>query len=78
MYLINQRHSKDEHKEEEEEGDEVLHVLNWSNLCQPKLYRGTSLKRNRRRLGPYSRTMPRALWWSYGGGLFLMSKAPLY
>jgi len=27
-------------------------------------YRGTSLIRNRRRLGPYSRTMPRALWGS--------------
>ena len=22
-------------------------------------------------LGPYSRPMPRALWWSYGGGGFL-------
>jgi hypothetical protein len=22
--------------------------------------------------------MPRALWWSYGGGLFLMSEVPLY
>ena len=27
-------------------------------------YRGTSLKRNRPPLGPYSRPMPRALWWS--------------
>jgi len=26
-------------------------------------YRGTSLIRNRRHLGPYSRTMPRALGW---------------
>ena len=25
-------------------------------------------------LGPYSRPMPRALRWSYGGGLFLMSE----
>jgi hypothetical protein len=31
-------------------------------------YRGTSLIRNSAPLGPYSRTMPRALWWSYGGG----------
>ena len=28
------------------------------------VYRGTSLIRNRRPLGPYSRTMPRAIWWS--------------
>ena len=27
-------------------------------------YRGTSLIRNSACLGPYSRTMPRALWWS--------------
>jgi len=26
-------------------------------------YRGTSLIRNSTHLGPYSRTMPRALWW---------------
>jgi len=26
-------------------------------------YRGTSLIRNRTLLGPYSRTMPMALWW---------------
>ncbi|KAJ1489294.1 pre-mRNA splicing factor component-domain-containing protein [Baffinella frigidus] len=34
-------------------------------------YRGTSLIRNRPPLGPYSRTMPRALRWSQGGGRFL-------
>jgi len=28
-------------------------------------------------LGPYSRTMPRALWWPRGGGQFLMSGVPL-
>jgi len=28
------------------------------------LYRGTSLIRNSAPLGPYSRAMPRALWWS--------------
>jgi len=28
-------------------------------------------------LGPYSRTMSRALLWSQGGGLFLLSEAPL-
>jgi len=31
-------------------------------------YRGTSLIRNCRAIGPCSRTMPRALSWSYGGG----------
>jgi hypothetical protein len=31
-------------------------------------YRGTSLMRNNASLGPYSMTMPRALWWSWGGG----------
>jgi len=41
-------------------------------------YRGASLIRNRHLVGPYSRTMPRLLWWSYGGGRFLMSEVPLY
>ena len=31
---------------------------------KPFMYRGTSLMRNRASLGTYSRTMPRALWWS--------------
>ena len=31
------------------------------------LYKGTSLRRNVLFLGPYSRPMPRILWWSYGG-----------
>ena len=30
--------------------------------------RGTSLTRNSGHLGAWSRTMPRALWWSWGGG----------
>jgi len=38
------------------------HCLSLS--CMGEVYRGTSLVRNRRRLGPYSRTMPRALWGS--------------
>jgi len=42
------------------------------------MYRGTSLIRNRRPLGSYSRTIPRALWGSYGGGHFLMGEVPLY
>ena len=29
-------------------------------------------------LGPYSRLMPRALWWSLKGGLFFMSEVLLY
>ena len=35
------------------------------------LYRGTSLKRSRHPVGPYSRTVPRLLWRSWGGGGFL-------
>ena len=34
------------------------------------VYRGTSLIRNRPTLGPYSRTMPRLLWLSWGGEAF--------
>jgi len=33
-----------------------------------RAYRGTSLVRNRHPVGPYSRTMPRLLWWPRGGG----------
>ena len=42
------------------------------------VYRGTSLIRNSAPPVPYSRNMPRALWWSLGGWLFLMSEVPLY
>ena len=41
------------------------------------LYRGNSLIRNRAPLGPYSRFLPRAVWWSNVGGMFLMSEVPL-
>jgi len=41
-------------------------------------YRGTSLIRNNPLLGPYSRTMSMAMWWPYGGGVFLMSEVTLY
>jgi len=34
----------------------------------PDTYRGTWLIRNRHPVGPYSRTMPGLLWWSWGGG----------
>ena len=40
-------------------------------MCSPQIiavYRGTSLIKNSAPLGPYSRNMFRALWWSYGGG----------
>ena len=40
--------------------------------------RGSSLIRNTPLLGPYSRTIPRVLRWSWGGGLFLMSEVPLW
>ena len=41
------------------------------SIAQPIQGRGTSLIRNHRILGPYSRTMPRALWGSVGrGGAF--------
>jgi len=41
-------------------------------------YRGTSLIKNNPLLGPYSRTMNRALWWSWGKGLFFMSEVFLH
>ena len=42
------------------------------------VYRGTSLTRNTPLLGPYSTTTPRVIWWSQGGGMFLMNDVPLY
>ena len=43
----------------------------------PRAYRGTSLMRSTPLLVPYSRTLPRVLWWSWRGGLFLTSQVPL-
>jgi hypothetical protein len=40
----------------------------WEPACVHRGYRGESLIRNSAPLGPYSRNMSRALWWSYGGG----------
>jgi hypothetical protein len=37
-------------------------------------YSGTSLIRNSAPLGPYRRTMPRALWWSWGGACLLSAR----
>ena len=45
--------------------------------CASDPYKGTSLIRNSAFLVPYSRNMPRALWWSLGGGAFLMGEVPL-
>ena len=42
------------------------------------LFRVTSLIRKRHPAGPFSRTLPRALWGSQGGGRFLTSEVPLY
>ena len=39
-------------------------------------YRGTSLTRNNAPLGPCSRTLHRALWWTWGKGLCLMGEVP--
>ena len=39
---------------------------------------GYLTSRKRSPLGPYSRTTPRALWWTWGGGRFLMGEVPLY
>jgi len=41
-------------------------------------YTGTSLMRNSAPLGPYGRTLPRALCWFQGSVLFLISEVPLY
>ena len=49
-----------------------------SSASPPGNYTRTSLIRNSAPLGPYSRTMPRALWDALGGGLFLMSEVLRY
>ena len=60
------------------EGGEGLEVTAPpQRVCEVGNYRGASLIRNPPLLGPYSRTIPRVLWWSQGGGLFLMSEVPL-
>ena len=38
--------------------------------------RGTSLLRNSAPLGPFSRTMPKAIWLPWGGGCFLRVRDP--
>ena len=49
----------------------------FGDMAHPIGYRGTSLMRNSASVGPYSRNVPRALWWSLREGLFLMSEVPL-
>ena len=44
---------------------------------KPHTHRGTSFIITIASLGPYSRSMPRAIWWSEGGLPFLMSEVPL-
>ena len=56
----------------------ALAATEYSLSMQRADYRGITLIRNRAPLRPYSRIMSRALWWPYGGRLFLMSKIPLY
>ena len=41
------------------------------------IYRDISLIREPPHLGPYTRTIPRVLWWSKVKGAFLMSEVPL-
>ena len=56
----------------------LSHVFLWKmSLAPPLRYRGTSLVRNSAPRGPYSRTVPRALRWPWGGGAFLMSEVLL-
>ena len=55
-----------------------LYAYVYHGSITKRLYRGTSLIRNSLLLGPYSRTVPRALWGSWGGGLCLISEALLY
>ena len=47
-------------------------------IAPQRLVQGTSLIRNNAPLGPYNRTMPMTLWWSWGRGLILISEVPLY
>ena len=46
------------------------------NHVRPHAYRDTSLRTNLSPLETYSRTMPRVLCWSWGGGQFLRARCP--
>jgi len=67
------------------EGATPLHVAAWQGREEvkpkpltPTLTWGTSLIRSCPPIGPYIRTMPRALWWPSWLWRFLMSEVPLY
>ena len=47
---------------------ETTPVTQYRKRVSGWLYRGTSLIRNTPLLGPYSKTIPRGKWWSWGGG----------
>ena len=47
-------------------------------MSEVPLYRGTSLISKGLLLGHNTRALPRALWWSWGAGCFLISEVPLY
>ena len=49
-----------------------------NRLRQRQEVQSTSRIRNRPPLGPYNRALPRALCWSQGGVLILMSEVTLY
>ena len=58
-------------------GDATLHSRGATLECAPSDFtevQGYFANENSAPLGPYSRNVPRALWWSWGGGLFLMSE----
>ena len=56
-----------------------LLCTHWDALVQEYLaHKKQRPPRNTPLRGPYSRTLPRALRCSYGGGRFLMSEVPLY
>ena len=59
-----------------DDGSMIASGGSYDSIC--KVYRGTSLIRTPPLLGPYRRTTLGVLWWSRRGGLFLMSKVPLY
>ena len=56
---------------------DLVSICTCISIQSCRVYRGTSLIRNRTTLGPCSRPMPRVLWRSQGGRLFLMSEVPL-
>ena len=61
--------------ESKKRSESINHALVQTNRCD---LQGCLAIRNRSPLGPYSRLMPRALWWSWGGRRFLMSEVPLF